>query len=761
MADDPHEQSTMPQLANQLTEPLGTQAIIRDRGSSISPQAAESGELDVLTGTQATTGPRTQSGRTIRSRPTARRIGGGLVELPAQLPADPRAAVLSNPKVAEAKRFCRKCGEPVGRAGATGPAQVAGDCPVCGARFDFAPALRPGDTVAGQYEIQGCLAHGGLGWIYLATDRFVSDRWVVLKGLLNSGDAEAQAVAVTERQFLAEVTHPSIVKIHNFVESGGEGYIVMEYVGGQSLKELLRRRGGQVPIPEAIAYVLEILPALDYLHQHGLAYNDLKPDNIMLTEAELKLIDLGAVAALGAYGNLYGTPGFQAPEISSTGPTIASDIYTAGRTLAVLTLNMPMEQGRYSDGIPTPAERSLLNNNEFFYRLLLRATDPVPARRFSSAAELAVQLTGVLREVLSAESGEEHPSLSTVFSPPRTSFGTDELVAALDGLSDGRKHDAKLSARMVVAALPISLPGPADPAAPLVAAAVHSEPAETLEALRRARDKAESDGVATSFPLDVLLAEARAHLDLGAGAQARALLDELNPEHAADWRVDWHIAMASLLEEEYEAAFTRFDAVLNAVPGEPAPKLALAATAELVLRHWDSKDPADWRRYATKFYAAVWRTDRSIVSAAFGLARQHAGEGDVAAAVGVLDEVPTTSRYHTAALMSGALLLLTTADVGTLDEATLVQAAERVAALPPGEPRAVALHALVLGAGAEWLRAGNEPASDALLGCAFSDHGLRTGAEQALRALARAAPTRSHRYALVDLANALRPTTWR
>lgn len=62
--------------------------------------------------------------------------------------------------------------------------------------------------VAGQYEIKGCLAHGGLGWVYLAVDHNVNERPVVLKGLVHSGDAEAQAIAMAERQFLAEVTHP-------------------------------------------------------------------------------------------------------------------------------------------------------------------------------------------------------------------------------------------------------------------------------------------------------------------------------------------------------------------------------------------------------------------------------------------------------------------------------------------------------------------------------------------------------------------------
>ena len=134
---------------------------------------------------------------------------------------------------------------PSGAAGTGRPGLVEGYCPNCGSRFSFAPKLQPGELVAGQYEVLGCLAHGGLGWIYLAMDHHLGKRWVVLKGLLNTGDASAQEAAVAERRFLAEVEHPNIVDIYNFVQHAdrrtGEsaGYIVMEYVGGKSLKQIL------------------------------------------------------------------------------------------------------------------------------------------------------------------------------------------------------------------------------------------------------------------------------------------------------------------------------------------------------------------------------------------------------------------------------------------------------------------------------------------------------------------------------------------
>ena len=246
-----------------------------------------------------------------------RRLGGGLVEIPRVPERDPLEALMTNPVVAEAKRFCWNCGKPVGRSTSDGDALSEGWCPHCGSAYSFLPQLSPGDMVADQYEIKGCIAHGGLGWIYLAFDKNVNDRPVVLKGLVHSGDAEAQAIAMAERQFLAEVTHPAIVKIFNFVEHDDKhgdpvGYIVMEYVGGTSLKQA---KGTKLPVAQAIAYMLEILPALGYLHSIGLVYNDLKPENIMVTEEQLKLIDLGAVSRINSFGFLYGTPGYQAPEI--------------------------------------------------------------------------------------------------------------------------------------------------------------------------------------------------------------------------------------------------------------------------------------------------------------------------------------------------------------------------------------------------------------------------------------------------------------
>lgn len=708
--------------------------------------------------------------RTQRSRTTARRrIGAGLVEVPAVPMPDPATAVMTEPVVAERKRFCWKCGEPVGRTGPSGPGSASGTCPACHAVFDFAPRLAVGDIVAGQYEVQGCIAHGGLGWIYLAVDRNVSDRWVVLKGLLHSGDTEAQAVALAERQFLAEVEHPSIVKIFNFVEHprpDGIGYIVMEFVGGRSLRDMLRSlRPNRLPVEQAIAYVLEALPALDHLHSIGLVYNDLKPENVMVTEDQVKLIDLGAVAGIEDFGYLYGTPGYQAPEIVRTGPTVATDIYSVGRTLAVLCLTMPSDRGRYRDGIPDPQDAPLLAEHESLHRFLLRATDPDPDRRFPSAAAAAAQLTGVLREVLAQQSGDERPGFSEVFSPARTVFGTDWALGATDVYLTGRAPDVAITASEVVAALPVPLIDPTDPSGALLAATVHAEPAQTLDAIRRARANGLErtvDGHPGSAT-EIALAEVRALLDLGDGEAAGRVLDGIEPAPGGDWRVDWYRGMVALLVGEYEAAMGDFDATLAALPGEIAPKTALAATAELILQHWHTDHPEQWRAFAEKYYRTVWRTDRGAVSAAFGLSRQLAARGDTPGAVTALDQIPPTSRLFTASRMTAALTRLSGTPIPELDEDAIRDAARRIATLPADEGRALQMRTLVLGVALDWVRAGRvaRPEGGPLLGVPFTERGLRTGTEAGLRALARATDDPLHRYTLVDTANRIRPRTWR
>jgi serine/threonine-protein kinase PknG len=673
-------------------------------------------------------------------------LGAGLIEIPPIESSDPATAVLANPEVSETKRFCSNCQQPVGRSSNGSPGRTEGFCKNCGTRFSFQPKLRPGELVAGQYEVLGCLAHGGLGWIYLAKDRNVSDRWVVLKGLLNSGDADAQAAAVAERRFLAEVEHPSIVRIYNFVEHPDSetgdptGYIVMEYVGGRSVKQIAldhRGAGASVPVTHALAYAIEILPALGYLHRLGLVYCDFKPDNIIQVEEQLKLIDLGGVRRLDDDDSpIYGTVGYQAPEIESLGPSPSSDLYTVGRALAVLTFEFAGYTGAYRHRLPEPATVPALAQHESFYRVLRRATNPDPRRRFTSAADMAEQLTAVLREVLAAADQVPRPALSARFTAELRAIAARGITSA-DGIP---------SSAEIVAGLPVPLVDVSDPAAGYLATLGTLPPAQQVESLQAAMS-GNTGGIADGT--EALLALARARLAIGDSIGATRALSQLTDRGQGDWRVRWHQGLADLYGGRLPQAGAAFDEVYDVLPGELAPRLALALVAEA----------RGDRLSAGRYFGVVWTTDRSYVGAAFGLARVLLAAGDRVGAVHVLAQVPETSTHYQAAQIAAVRALLCTADPAPVSAGDLTDAASRLARLQLDPATLHTLTTEVLHAGLGLVKADPAMATGRLLDYDLTDTDLRLGLERSYRALARLSATPPERYALVDLANGIRPRT--
>ncbi|MEU6878699.1 tetratricopeptide repeat protein [Streptomyces sp. NPDC046712] len=762
------------------------------------------------------------------------RLGAGLVSIPEVPRPDPRAAVMENPEVPERKRYCSRsdCGAPVGRSRGDRPGRTEGFCTKCGHPYSFVPKLRGGDIVHGQYEVAGCLAHGGLGWIYLAVDRAVSDRWVVLKGLLDTGDQDAMAAAISERRFLAEIEHSNIVRIYNFVEhldqrtGSMDGYIVMEYVGGKSLKEIANDRrtpdGRRDPLPveQACAYGIEALEALGHLHSRNLLYCDFKVDNAIQTEDQLKLIDMGAVRRMDDDESaIYGTVGYQAPEVAEVGPSVASDLYTVARTLAVLTFDFQGYTNVFVDSLPDPEHIEVFRTYESFYRLLVRATDPDPARRFASAQEMADQLTGVLREVVALQSGRPRPALSTLFGTELRVTDTELFAELTEDVSvlgaretrrgRGRNRTAPPAAPAALPAAPgtavpgAALPGtagpgtaatvaapvapsvapvPAGPVAPVVASVpagpfltpldgrgaslalpvprvdpgdpnagflaglMASAPAELISALQHA----------PAPSLELRLRELRARLemgDLGSAGRALVTLEEQFPD---DWRVVWYRGLTSLVTGDHENAALSFDAIYDAFPGEPAPKLALGICAE-VLGQLDN---------AAEYYRLVWATDPSYVSSAFGLARVQLAAGDRTGAVRTLESVPEASIHYTAARVAAVRARLRRRPSHEPLGADLTAAAAQVSALQGFGLDAVRREQLsteVLGTALDWVLSGSPgagPGGTRLLGSELDERGLRFGLERSYRVLARLAQRGEERIELVERANRFRPRTW-
>jgi tRNA A-37 threonylcarbamoyl transferase component Bud32 len=313
-------------------------------------------------------------------------------------PATVGAKIHSSPVPTRA-RFCAGCGSPVGRPYRGWPARDWGHCANCGQRFDFTPPLAPGDVVAGRYEVVGYLAVGGFSWVFLARDRLLDDT-VVLKSV----PAESP-LAVTEGRLLSMVDEPGVVRVKDFVRhDGGMDFLVMEYVEGPSLRDVLTARA-PLPPAEVAAYGVEILSIVARLHRRGVLHSDIKPDNLLQTGNRLTLIDLGAARLISDRTSpVIGTVGYivSNEELDTHGPTVRADLYAVGQTL-----------------------RKLMDATgpESLRRLIARALAPYE-QRYATADEMRDQLTGVLRELLSEQDLTPRPAPSTLFTA---------MTAPLDG----------------------------------------------------------------------------------------------------------------------------------------------------------------------------------------------------------------------------------------------------------------------------------------------------------------------------------------
>lgn len=716
---------------------------IQQTGSHSLKTAPNSASITTGTGSSPTSN-RSRGSR--RSAPTAakstrRQLGAGLVSIPELPSTAPELAVLVEAKVPENKRFCAACNQPVKR--------DKGFCTKCGQKYNFIPSLQPGDVVGGQYEVKGAIAYGGLGWIYLGFDRLLS-RYVVLKGLLNSEDAASAAVALAERQFLAAVKHPNIVGIYNFVTHEAEGYIVMEYVGGKTLKEIRKERG-TLPVAEAIAYIHRILGAFAYLHQLGLVYCDFKPDNVMLEGDDVKLIDLGGARKLDDLdGDIYGTVGYAAPE-AGAGPTIASDLFTIGRTLAVLVTNISGFSKEHEYTLPSAAEDPVFAKQESFYRFLLKATATNADDRFQTAEEMAEQLLGVLREVVAQETKTPRPAPSTLFDGDRLAITASGDFSPIEPSYLQLPHlliDAKDPGFNVV--LNASMTTNLDRRIEQLTQVVKQVP-NSIEAKLRLANSLIDRGA-------ILVPRDSANESVGDYTAAETLLAAIEQQDAWDWRVDWYRGRSLLAQKRPQEAQAAFDRVYFELPGELAPKLAFAIAAE------QAKNYA----LATQMYELVQCTDLNYPTAAFGLARCRLMQGNRHLAVEALQQVPSTSNLYTRAKVEIARILVdrhlpVAINMPKHPQPTLTElqsATQTVESLTMEGLERHRLDRQVLETALNLLtsKAITAQANLKILGQPLQEIKLREGLEKVLRAMAHLS-TGDEKIHLVDEANQVRPRT--
>jgi serine/threonine-protein kinase PknG len=468
-------------------------------------------------------------------------------------------------------------------------------------------------------------------------------------------------------------------------------------------------------------------------------YCDLKPDNVIQSGEQLKLIDLGAVRQTDDYESpLFFTLGYSAPELPTEGASVASDVYTVGRTLAVLSIEFAGYTTRHKYTLPGPEEEPLFALFGSYYRVLKRATHQDPVLRFTSAEEMADQLTGVLREVMALGTGRPRPGASIVFAIETRTFGAGLVIGEQGSLPSPDPLE-------VASILPLPMVDTDDHAASTLASITTTEPGELVAALASAPQDS----------IEVRLRMVRARLEQNDLREAAAELEAARRlvTDPADWRPDWYEGLIALAARRPADATAAFEKVYDAVPGEIPPKLALGISHEYTGDYF----------WAARYYELVWRTDHSWVSAAFGLARVYLAQGGRMSAIEVLEAVPETSSHHVAAQV--AAIKIKTDPTVPVGEHDLHDAARRLERLSLDAERRTTLSAEVLEAAYGWVRAGRPGAAAAdsanrtVLGCRLIERELQFGLERCYRALARLAGTTEQRHDLVDKANSIRPRT--
>lgn len=255
-----------------------------------------------------------------------------------------------------------------------------------------------------QLEILECLGRGGMGVVYKARQKSLN-RMVALKLLTpeRSDDPKFAARFETEAQALAALSHPHIVAVHDFGEAGGYYYLLMEYVDGVDLRQLLQAK--RLTPKEALSIVPPVCDALQCAHDRGIVHCDIKPENLLIDKAGVvKIADFGIarIAGLGtaSEGNAgtlasstntapLGTPEYSAPEQAEGGADFRADIYSLGVVLyEMLTGERPGEK------IEAPSRRVQVDIR--IDEIVLRALEKEPNLRFATAHEFRTRVEAVV-----------------------------------------------------------------------------------------------------------------------------------------------------------------------------------------------------------------------------------------------------------------------------------------------------------------------------------------------------------------------------
>ncbi len=254
--------------------------------------------------------------------------------------------------------------------------------------------------LTGRYQFGRLLGSGGFGEVYQAEDlrlrRTVAIKVFSASRLAPDEVAEASRLFESEALTLARLRHPGLTAVWDYFNQDDEWFLVMEYVPGETLRDVLKRVGGRLPLDQTLDYVSQLCAVLHYLHsqREPVVFRDLKPANIIVTPSgQLKLIDFGIARLFSlekmADTSQFGTPGYAPPEQYGGQTEPRSDIYSLG------AVALQMLTGHNPAGSPfalPPARAVDPALSRQVEEVLLRATAREPRDRFPSVNEFCAAL---------------------------------------------------------------------------------------------------------------------------------------------------------------------------------------------------------------------------------------------------------------------------------------------------------------------------------------------------------------------------------
>jgi eukaryotic-like serine/threonine-protein kinase len=279
----------------------------------------------------------------------------------------------------------------------------------------------------GKYKILAPLGSGGFGTVYLAQDTWI-DKKVAIKVPHRQGMDFGDLLR--EPRLLASVSHPNIVAITTAEKQDNVFFIVMEYVQGETLENLIASHG-PLDVNRALDFTCQICNALDHAHQQGVIHRDLRPANVLVTENEmLKVADFGTSRFLeiAAHGTtVIGSPPYMAPEQFQGKAVFASDIYSLGVTMYQMLTGMlpydtpsPADLGKLMSGeLVTPPRLRNPSIPKAISDIVMHAMAPEVGMRYQRATELLADVLAARAPVSTRRSATAGSSDSGASRAPR------------------------------------------------------------------------------------------------------------------------------------------------------------------------------------------------------------------------------------------------------------------------------------------------------------------------------------------------------